>query len=80
MRSTVVNVDPHRVRDYNLTPNEVSEALAQGNTIIPAGNFNVNDSMPMVANNATVGDIPLRVGQNVYLRGIATIQDATDHT
>ena len=40
----------------------------------------------MVANNATVvdiqrlGDIPLKVGKNVYLRDVATIQDDTDIT
>src|SRR4029077_6670270 len=43
-------------------------------------------SMPLVANNATVGDIrllgdiPLRVGLNVYLRDVATFQDDTDIT
>ena len=42
--------------------------------------------MPIVANNATVvdiqrlGDIPLKLGQNVYLRDVATIQDDTDIT
>ena len=42
--------------------------------------------MPVVANNATVvdvkrmGDIPLRMGLNVYLRDVATIQDDTDIT
>ena len=40
----------------------------------------------MVANNATVvdiqklGNIPLRLGKNVYLRDVATIQDDTDIT
>src|ERR1700677_113633 len=36
MRSIVVNVDPHKLRDYNLSPQEVIGALAKGNTIIPA--------------------------------------------
>ena len=42
--------------------------------------------MPIVHNNATVvdiqrlGNIPLKLGQNVYLRDVATIQDDTDIT
>ncbi len=86
MRSIVINVDPHKLRDYNLSPQEVIDALAKGNTIIPAGNIYVKDSMPVVANNATVvnvnrlGEIPVKVGLNVYLRDVATIQDDTDIT
>jgi multidrug efflux pump subunit AcrB len=86
MRSIVINVDPQRLLDYNLTPQHVIDALAKGNTIIPAGNIYVKDAMPVVANNATVadiqrlGDIPLRMEKNVYLRDIATIQDDTDIT
>src|SRR5437763_640377 len=80
----VINVDPHKLLDYNLTPQQVIEALAKGNTIMPAGNIYVKDSMPLVANNATVvdiqnlGNIPLKTGLNVYLRDVATIKDDTD--
>ena len=86
MRSIVVNVDPHKLRDYNIAPQEVIDALATGNTIIPAGNIYIKDSMPVVANNATIdnvsrmGEIPLRMGLNVYLRDVATIKDDTDIT
>src|SRR5271168_3447312 len=81
MRSIVVNVDPHKLLDYNLTPQQVIDALAAGNTVIPAGNIYIKDTMPMVSNNATVvdirklGDIPLRLERNVYLRDVATIHD-----
>jgi multidrug efflux pump subunit AcrB len=86
MRSIVINVDPHKLRRYNVTPLVVSEALAKGHNIIPAGNIYVHDAMPQVCNNATVvdiqriGDIPLKLGWNVYLRDVATIQDDTDIT
>jgi multidrug efflux pump subunit AcrB len=86
MRSIVVNVDPNKLLDYNLTPQHVIDALATGNTVIPAGNIYIKDSMPVVANNATVvdiqkiGDIPLRMERNVYLRDVATIQDYVDIT
>ena len=86
MRSIVINVDPQKLLDYNLTPQQVIEALAKGNTIIPAGNIYIKDSMPVVSNNATVvdiqhlGDIPLKLGLNVYLRDVATFHDDTDIT
>src|SRR3954452_4800428 len=86
MRSIVINVDPQKLLDYNLTPEKVIDALATGNTVIPAGNVYIKDSMPVVANNATVvdiqklGDIPLKLEANVYLRDIATIQDDVDIT
>jgi multidrug efflux pump subunit AcrB len=86
MRSIVINVDPQKLLTYNLTPQQVIDALAKGNNIIPAGNIYIKDSMPLVSNNATVvnpqrlGDIPLKLGENVYLRDVATIQDDTDIT
>ena len=36
MRSIVIRIDPHKLRDYNLTPQRVVDALAKGNTIIAA--------------------------------------------
>jgi multidrug efflux pump subunit AcrB len=86
MRSIIVQIDPDRLRAYNLKPQDVVDALATGNTVVPAGNIYVKDSMPMVPVNSTVtdirdiGKIPLRLGENVYLRDVATIQDDTDIT
>ncbi len=86
MRSIIVNVDPRKLLQYNLNPQNVIDALKTGNVVIPSGNVYIKDSMPIVHNNATVvdiqrlGDIPVRLGQNVYLRDIATIQDDTDIT
>lgn len=86
MRSILVKVDPTRLQTYNLTPDDVVNALMTGNTIIPAGNVYVRDQMPMVPNNALVvdiqdiGNIPLRMGRNVYIRDVATIADGTDIT
>ncbi len=57
MRSIIVRVDPEKLREYNLTPEHVVDALAKGNTIVPAGNVYIQDSMPIVANNATVVDV-----------------------
>src|SRR5262249_13816982 len=57
MRSIIIKVDPQKLLDYNLTPQQVVDALARGHTIIPAGNIYVKDSMPVVANNATVVNV-----------------------
>ncbi len=86
MRSIIINVDPRKLLEYNLNPEDLVEALKTGNVVIPSGNIYLKDSMPIVHNNATVvdikklGDIPLKLGRNVYLRDVATIQDATDIT
>ncbi|QEH34495.1 Cobalt-zinc-cadmium resistance protein CzcA [Aquisphaera giovannonii] len=86
MRSVVINVDPQKLLAYNLQPQQLVDAVAKGNTVAPAGNIYIKDAMPIVSNNATVsdvqrlGDIPLRIGQNVYLRDVATIADDTDIT
>ncbi len=86
MRTIVVNVDPQKLLDYNLTPKQISDALASGNRVIPGGNIYIKDSMPIVENNGTVGDIqrlgeiPLRMEKNVYLRDVATFKDDTDIT
>ncbi len=86
MRSIIVNVDPHKLLDLQPEAPGRDRRLATGNTIIPAGNIYIKDSMPIVSNNATVvdiqrlGDIPVKIGENVYLRDVATIQDDTDIT
>jgi multidrug efflux pump subunit AcrB len=86
MRSVVINVDPNKLLSYNLNPQNVIDAVRTGNVVIPSGNLYIKDSMPIVHNNATVvdvqvlGDIPLRLGENVYLRDVATIQDDIDIT
>ncbi len=84
VRSIVITVDPDRLRDCNLTPEEVTQALMKGNVVIPSGNLYVKDQMPLVPTNSLVdsiqklGSIPLRKDRNVYVRNVATISDSTD--
>ncbi len=86
MRSIIINVDPRKLLDYNLNPQHVVDALKTGNVVIPSGNIYIKDSMPMVHNNGTVvdiqrlGDIPVKLRSNVYIRDVATIRDDTDIT
>jgi multidrug efflux pump subunit AcrB len=83
-KTIVVQVDPDRLRAYHLSPDDVVAALDQGNTISPAGNARIQDQMPIVPTNAMVkdpkelGSIPLRPGEDIYLRDIARIEESTD--
>jgi multidrug efflux pump subunit AcrB len=83
-KTVVVEVDPDRLRSYRLSPDDVVAALNLGNTISPSGNARIGDQMPIVPVNAMVkdpkelGSIPLRPGENVYLRDIARIEVSTD--
>jgi multidrug efflux pump subunit AcrB len=84
IRSIAVSADPDKLRSYNLTPQDVVNAINEGNAISPSGNLYVQDAMPLVPNNAMIrapkdfGSIPLRPGRDVYLRDVATVADATD--
>ncbi len=84
IRSIVINVDPDRLRTYNLTPDDVVKALTAGNAIVPAGNLYIKDQMPLVPTNAMVtdlrefGNIPIKPGSTVYLHDVATVADGTD--
>ncbi len=44
-RSIVVNVNPDRMRSYGLSPDDIVQALAQGNTISPSGNMNLGEQV-----------------------------------
>jgi multidrug efflux pump subunit AcrB len=84
LRSIVVSLDPERLRAYNLSPQEVSDALNKGNTITPSGNARIGDQMQIVSVNSIVvdpkdlGNIPIKPEENVYLRDIATVEDSMD--
>jgi multidrug efflux pump subunit AcrB len=83
-RTIVINVDPKRLQAYNLSADDVVKALSDGNLISPSGNARIQDQMPIVPVNAMVKDpkelgaIPIRLGENVYLRDLGTIEDSSD--
>ncbi|MHB1423044.1 MAG: efflux RND transporter permease subunit [Gemmataceae bacterium] len=83
-RAIVVKVDPDRLRSYHASPEEVVAALAAGNVVSPSGNARIQDTMPIVPVNAMFkdpkefGSIPIRPGENIYLRDLAVIEDSTD--
>ena len=84
IRTIVVNVDPDRLRSYNLSPQDVVDAIDRGNFISPSGNVTIKDQMTVVPVNTMVvspqelRNVPLKLGENVYIRDVGTVADATD--
>ena len=86
-RTIVVRVDPERLRQYGLSPEEAVTAVNRSSTVVPSGNVRTGDLIRIASTNATLGgniqellDAPLRVGNGptIYLRDIGTITDTTD--
>ncbi|PTS95619.1 acriflavin resistance protein [Pedobacter sp. HMWF019] len=87
-RSVTVNLDPSKLRSYNLTPDEVVEALAKFNVMSPSGNLRINNTMFVTSMNSLVkhvdefGDIPITTknGVSVLVKDVARVADAADVT
>jgi len=86
-RTIVVRVDPERLRQYRLSPEQVVTAVNRSSTVVPSGNVRTGDLIRIASTNATLGgniqelmDAPMRIGNGptVYLRDIGTITDTTD--
>src|ERR1700719_551265 len=82
-RSIVISADPDRLRAYNMSPDEVVQAITKGNTISPSGNVRFGNEMPMVPVNSVVtdvqqlGDVPIRSDgtRTIFVRDIGTVAD-----
>lgn len=85
-RTAVVRVDPDRLRSYKLSPEEVIQALAKGNSVAPSGNIRVDDLTYITAQNSVVKNIkdletiPLLSGSGptVFIRDVATVENSSD--
>jgi len=86
-RTIVVRVDPEKLRQYRLSPDEVVFAINRASTVLPSGNVRTGDLIRIASTNATLGgniqellDAPLRIGAGptVYLRDVGTITDTAD--
>ena len=85
-RTIVVNVQPERMRAYNMAPDEIVSAIAKTNVITPSGNMYLGDEYPIVPTNSIVRDVkdleavPVRLGTfpAVYVRDVAQVKDASD--
>jgi len=87
-KTVVIKIDPERIKNYRLSPDEVVQAVAKANTISPAGNVRVGDQTLLTPQNTLVENISelenvpitLGAGPAVYIRDIASVQLGTDVT
>ncbi|MBS0182143.1 MAG: efflux RND transporter permease subunit [Nitrospira sp.] len=85
-RTVVIHVDSERLRAYQMSPEEVVQAVNKGNVITPAGNVRIHNLMTITSLNAVVSDIqqfrdlPIRTGAGptVYLRDVGWVENGTD--
>ncbi|PSR56878.1 acriflavin resistance protein [Adhaeribacter arboris] len=88
VRSIVIKVDPQLLRSHNLTADQVVLAMRENNQNSPAGNVRIGNYNYLTPTNTSIKrvqdfeNIPIYKGaiHNVFLRDVATIEDAADVT
>jgi multidrug efflux pump subunit AcrB len=85
-RTVIIHADPDKLRSYNMSPEEVTKAIASGNTVLPSGNVRTGDLNRIAAVNSIVpqiselADLPIRTGSGptVFVRDIGTVENGSD--
>jgi multidrug efflux pump subunit AcrB len=86
-RSIVVTLDPNKLRQYGVSPEEATSAVNKATVVLPSGNIRIGNFNLLATSNSTLGanldalmGSPVRTvaGPTVYLRDIGTVADATD--
>jgi multidrug efflux pump subunit AcrB len=86
-RTIVVTLDPDKLKQYGVSPEQAISAVSTGTVVAPSGNLYDGRLNRIVRTNATLGPeltdlmatpIHPHSGTNVYLRDIGTIENGTD--
>src|SRR5579859_3149981 len=87
-RSVLINVSPEKLRMYNLSADEVVEAISKNNAITPSGNLRIDSTMYVTSINSLetkvqhFEDIPVKSNgtTSIYVRDVASVADGADIT
>ncbi|MEN0053236.1 MAG: efflux RND transporter permease subunit [Mucilaginibacter sp.] len=87
-RSITISVDPDKLRSYNLTPDEVVDALSKFNVMSPSGNLRLDNTIYLTTMNSLIktadnfGSIPVKTkkGVPIFVKDVARVADAADVT
>jgi multidrug efflux pump subunit AcrB len=86
-RTIVITLDPDKLREYQVSPDEATAAVNQATLVMPSGNARIGQFNLFATTNATLGGnleallgTPIRAvsGPTVFLRDLGTVEDATD--
>ncbi len=86
-RTIVITLDPDKLREYRVSPEQATAAVNKATLVLPSGNVRIGKLNMFATSNATLGgdlqtlgDTPLRLGAGptIFLRDIGSIADGTD--
>ena len=85
-RSILINIDPDKVRSYDVSPEEIVAAIAKGNVSAPSGNLRIGNTMYMTTLNTVeqtveeFGKMPIKSkgDKNVFVGDVAKVVDGAD--
>jgi multidrug efflux pump subunit AcrB len=86
-RTIVITLDPDKLRQYRISPDEAISAVSKASLVMPSGNLWTGKLERIARTNAALGgnldellSTPIRIksGPTVYLRDIGTIESGTD--
>jgi multidrug efflux pump subunit AcrB len=86
-RSIVVRLDPVKLRQYRVSPEEAIAAVNRASAVFPSGNVRTGDLTRIASTNAVIGgnlqelaDAPVRTGNGptVFLRDLGVVENGAD--
>src|SRR5579871_6688847 len=86
-RTIVITLDPDKLQQYRISPEEAIAAINQASLVMPSGNMWTGEINRIARTNAALGgdlsellSTPIRpvAGTSIYLRDIGTIENGTD--
>jgi multidrug efflux pump subunit AcrB len=86
-RTIVVTLDPDKLKQYQISPQEAISAVSTATLVMPSGNMWTGETNRIARTNAALGgnlsellSTPIRPvsGTTIYLRDIGTIENGTD--
>jgi multidrug efflux pump subunit AcrB len=86
-RTIVVTLDPDKLKQYHISPEQAISAVSSGTVVAPSGNLYDGSLNRIVRTNATLGpelnelmNTPVHPGSgtSVYLRDLGSVENGTD--
>jgi multidrug efflux pump subunit AcrB len=85
-RTIVVNLKPERLKSYQMSPDDIVDAITRANLVSPSGNMMLAGKYPMVPLNSVAANVkdlnavPIHPGAlpTVFVREVADVQDGAD--